>query len=62
MQRANQDLRFKAKENGVYQWQIAQKMGISETHLLRKMRTELPEDEKKAIFQIIQDLARDPLI
>ena len=45
--RANQDIRERAKKSGVCQWEIAETLGISETHLCRKLRKELPEDEKQ---------------
>lgn len=55
--RANQDIRERAKKSGVCQWEIAETLGISETHLCRKLRKELPEDEKQKIYGIIGELA-----
>ena len=53
----NQDIRRAAAGNGVFLWQVADVMGIADSSLSRKMRKELPEDEKRKIFGIIQDLA-----
>ena len=54
----NQDIRRAAAGNGVFLWQIADVMGIADSSLSRKMRKELPEDEKRKIFRIIQELAK----
>ena len=54
----NQDIRRAAAGNGVFLWQVADVMGIADSSLSRKMRKELPEDEKRKIFGIIQELAK----
>ena len=38
---------------GLKQWKVAQLLGISESAFCRKMRTELPEDEKHKILTVI---------
>lgn len=53
----NLDIRNKLKKKGVFQWEVAEKMGIAEMTLVRKLRRELPETEKKNIFAIIDELA-----
>lgn len=57
MERANKDVRQRAKEAGVFQYQIADALGVSEYTIIRKLRKELPQDEKARIFQIIDRLA-----
>lgn len=57
MERANKDVRQRAKEAGVFQYQIAEALGMSEYTIIRKLRKELPQDEKARIFQIIDRLA-----
>ena len=57
MKRANQEIREYAAKNGVYLWEIALAMGISEPTMTRKLRTELPEDERRKIAQIINEIA-----
>lgn len=57
MERANKDVRQYAKEAGVFQYQIADALGVSEYTIIRKLRKELPQDEKARIFQIIDRLA-----
>lgn len=55
----NQDIRRAAAGNGVFLWQVADVMGIADSSLSRKMRRELPADEKRMIFRIIEELAKE---
>ena len=54
----NLDIRRAAAGNGVRLWQIAEALGIADCNLSRKLRKELPDEEKKANFAIIQDLSQ----
>lgn len=54
----NTDVREVAKAAGVKLWQIADKLGITDGNFSRKLRKELPEDEKQKIFAIIDDLSK----
>lgn len=53
----NKDLRAYAKKKGVFFWQIASNMGISEPTMTRKLRTELPEQDKLTFRKIIDELS-----
>lgn len=53
----NLEIRRKLKEAGLYQWVLAESMGIAEQTLVRKLRRELPEAEKQKILAIIEELA-----
>lgn len=53
----NQDIRQAAKNAGVKFWQIAEELGIADTTLCRRMRKELPAEEKERIFSIIDKLS-----
>ena len=44
---------------GVKLWQIADALGIPDCSLSRKLRKELPQEEKEKIFSIIQRLSRE---
>lgn len=55
----NMDIRCMAGANGIKLWQIADALGIADCSLSRKLRKELPDEEKKAIFAIIQDLSQE---
>ena len=57
MERANQDLRKLAIKKGVRLWEIANAYGINDGNFSRKLRYELPTDEKKHIREIINQIA-----
>lgn len=57
MRRANQDIRDYAAQKGVYLWEIAKELGISEPTMTRMMRTELSEGKRREIEWIINDIA-----
>ena len=59
MKKANLDIRTKAKECGVYLWQIADAIGIQESRFCKLMRSELPLDEKQKILAAIEELAKE---
>ena len=54
----NQDIRNEIKALGVKHWQIAEKLGIHEGNFSRKLRHELPEEDKEKIRAIIKELAQ----
>lgn len=55
--RANADIRETAKQAGVRLWQIADELGINDGNFSRKLRKELPADEKAKIYAIIAQLS-----
>lgn len=55
----NQDLRSYAKRHGVFLWELAEKLGTHESMLSRKLRHELPDDEKKKMFALIDEIATE---
>lgn len=54
----NKDIRLAVKETGVKMWQLADKMGIADTTLCRRLRKELPEDQKRRILEIVDELSK----
>lgn len=56
---ANQDLRKTAKEKGVCLWQIAEKKGVSEPTITRLFRRELPQEQKQAILNIVDEISKE---
>lgn len=54
---SNAELRVYAKAKGVFFWQIAKAMGISEPTMTRRLRTELTEQEKQEFIRIIDELS-----
>lgn len=56
---SNMVIRTASKSAGVRLWQIAEALGIQETALSRKLRHELPTEEKNKILGIIEALAQE---
>ena len=56
---ANKEIRRKIGAYGLKQWQVAEALGIGECALSRKLRTELPNDEKEKILAIIDELGKE---
>ena len=52
----NKELRLEIAGAGLLLWQIADKLGIADTTFSRKLREELPEEEKTKIRSIIKEL------
>lgn len=55
----NKDIRHTAAGSGVKLWQIADALGITDSSFSRKLRKELPQEEKEKIFSIIQKLSQE---
>ena len=53
----NMDLRDYAKSKVVKLWQIAEKLNINDGNFSRKLRKELPDQEKKKIIMIVDEVA-----
>lgn len=54
--RANQDIRDMLKDNGLTQYELSKALGIGETTLYRRLRDELPEDQKQEYKKVIEML------
>ncbi|MGN1194467.1 MAG: hypothetical protein ACI4SB_03195 [Acutalibacteraceae bacterium] len=54
---SNIDIRVKATESGVKMWQLAERLGMHECTFSRKLRHELPEEEKNKILALIDEIA-----
>ena len=55
----NTDIRQAAKSAGVRLWQIAEMVGMNDGNFSRKLRRELPDDEKQRILEIIDRLSKE---
>lgn len=55
----NRDVRVAAITAGVPLWKVAEKLGIADTSLSRKLRRELSPEEKERIFGIIESLGKE---
>jgi uncharacterized protein YidB (DUF937 family) len=56
---ANQEIRELASKEGIKLWQIADKLGINDGNLSRKLRHELPEAQKERVIAIIEELKKE---
>ena len=56
---ANAEIRRAAKSAGVCLWQIAERIGVNDGNFSRKLRRELPPEEREKIMGIIKDLAAE---
>lgn len=57
--KANMSIREQARNNGVRLWQIADALGIQESLFSKKLRKELPTQERAKILGIIDQLAKE---
>lgn len=55
----NKDIRSEIAERGFKLWQIADKLGMNDGNFIRKLRHELPDDEKRRVLDIIAELERE---
>ena len=55
----NEELKLKAAGAGVKLWQIAEALGIADCAFSRKLRRELPDEEKEKILAIIDELKKE---
>lgn len=55
----NKEIREAAAAAGVKLWQIANRLGMKDYALSRKLRYELPEAEKQTILQIIDTISSE---
>lgn len=54
---ANTEIKLAAKNNSVFFYEIAEKLGMIDTAFSRKLRRELPADEKQRILAVIDEIA-----
>lgn len=59
MIQANQTIRRTAAGAGVKLWQIADKLGYTDSYFSRLLRKELPKDKQAQIMQIIAELEQE---
>lgn len=56
---ANQDIRKAIEKAHIKYWQVADKYGIADGNFSKKLRKELPKEEKEKIFKIISSLSKN---
>lgn len=55
----NIEIRAAYMAAGIKQWQLAKILGLSESHFSRKLRKELPPEEKKRVLAAIDRLPKE---
>lgn len=55
----NKEIRSAAKNAGVRLWEVAAAYGINDGNFSRKLRQELPQEEKEKILAIIDRLTQE---
>ena len=55
----NKEIREAAKRAGVHLWQVADACGLNDGNFSRKLRKELPQEEKQNILEIIERLSKE---
>lgn len=53
----NKNIREAAKAQGVMLWEIAERIGITDSNFSRRLRRELPEDEQNRLLLLIAEIA-----
>lgn len=53
----NVEIKQRAKEKGVKLWQLAERLGITDSTFSRRLRHELSEDEFMRVCTLIDELA-----
>lgn len=55
----NMDIRTMAKNNGVFQWEIAERLEVSEQTFIRRLRKELSDEDKLKVYDAIGKIERE---
>lgn len=55
----NFEIRDAAQKAGVRLWQVAEEYGVNDGNFSRRLRKELPTEEKEKIMGIIEQLAKE---
>ena len=55
----NKEIREAAKKAGIHLWQVAEACGVNDGNFSRKLRKELPQEEKQMILEIIDRLTEE---
>ncbi len=55
-EKANNDIREAARKSGVFLYQIAKKLDISDSGFIVKLRYELSEADKEQVFNAIENI------
>lgn len=54
----NKEIRNAMKQKEITQWKLGELLGVSENTVNRKLRKELPEEEKQKILEVINSCGK----
>ena len=57
----NAELKALMKENNIYMWQVAKKLGVNETSFCKWFREELSEVRKQQVLSAVEEIRLDRL-
>lgn len=58
---SNKELEYLLKQENIYKWQIARKIGIHETSFIRWFREELTQEQVQQVLSAIEEIKLDRL-
>lgn len=58
---SNKELEYLLKQENIYKWQIARKIGIHETSFIRWFREELTQEQIQQVLSAIEEIKLDRL-
>lgn len=59
MKTQNEKIRQAAKHAGIFLWQIAEKVNLNDGNFSRRLRKELPKEDREKILKIIAELKNE---
>lgn len=58
---SNKEIEALLKQESIYKWQVAKKLGIHETSFIRWFREELSQDRVQQVLSAIEEIKLDRL-
>ena len=56
---ANLEIKTRAKQSGVYLWEVAERLDMTDGNLSRKLRRELPAEQQEEMLALIDEIAAE---
>lgn len=56
---SNAEVRQSIAENRLLKWEVAEKIGITDSQFSRWLRRELPPDKRERVLQAIEQLSKE---
>lgn len=57
--KANQDIREYMEKHRITMWQLGAKLGRSDNTMIRRLRMELPEQDKEVLFSAMAEIVKE---